>query len=79
MPLIPEDFKLPENSFYFEWILPDTDIIEADWLSDGVERKGFLKVIETYCNPNDLLAIRLSFNNGKKDYKTPFFGCNLYN
>ena len=77
--LFTEDYKLPKYAYKFEWILPDAEIIGADWLSEKTDKKGFLTLIETYCNPNDLLAIRLSFNNGQTDFKTPFFGCNLEN
>ena len=59
--------------------MSDSDIIQADWLSVKTDKKSFLTLIETYSNPNDLLAIRLSFNNGKTDLKTPFFGCNIKN
>lgn len=79
LPLFDERFVLPSTAFEFEWVLPDQAIVEADWLSERTERKGFLTCIETYCNTNDLLAIRLSFNTGAVDFKTPFYGCNLTN
>ena len=79
LPLFRDGFVLPSNAYEFEWILPDSAIIEADWLSERSERKGFVSCIETYCNTNDLLAIRISFNTGANDFKTPFYGCNLTN
>jgi hypothetical protein len=79
LPLVSDTFVLPRTAFEFEWVLPDAAIVNADWLSERTERKGFLTCIETYCNPNDLLAIRLSFNTGTSDFKTPFYGCNLTN
>ena len=71
LPLFYDGFILPVNASFFEWILPDSAIIEADWLSERTERKGFLSCIETYCNTNDLLAIRLSFNTGAMPQHNP--------
>ena len=77
--LVSDDYIVSNNCHKFEWIMPDEDIVQADWLSEKTDKKGFLSIIETYCNPNDLLAVRLSFNNGIKDFKTPFYGCILTN
>jgi len=79
LPLFEQGFVMPSSAYEFEWILSDSAIISADWLSERTERKGFVTCIESYCNTNDLLAIRISFNTGAVNYKTPFYGCNLTN
>jgi hypothetical protein len=71
---------VPQNAEPFEWILTDELIMNADWNSERTERRGFLTCIETYCNENDLLAIRLSFNVGTPEtFQTDFFGCIIDN
>jgi len=66
--LLDDSFVRPETAREFEWILPDDAITHADWHSEYTERKGFLTCIETYCNVNDLLAVRLTFNTGKQTW-----------
>ena len=76
-----EEFKLPyladdihpENFDEFQWIIPREALFNA---TDEAITRGLLTeiTIGTKANIRSLTSLKLTFNNGRKDYISPTFG-----
>ena len=76
-----EEFRLemladnvhPENFDEFSWVLPREALFNA---TDEAIARGLLTsiTIGTKANIRSLTSLKLSFNNGRKDYISPTFG-----
>jgi hypothetical protein len=64
LPIVSDDYKISESMEYFEWRLPDETLLQMDWFNEKIYQKGFVTRIESYHSYNDLLALRISFNDG---------------
>ncbi len=76
-----EEFRLdmlaenthPENFDEFSWVLPREALFNA---TDEAISRGLLTMISvgTKANIRSLTSLKLTFNNGRKDYISPTFG-----
>ena len=72
LPLLADDVH-PENFDEFTWIIPREALFNA---TDEAIARGLLKEITvgTKANIRSLTSLKLTFNNGRKDYISPTFG-----
>lgn len=72
MPMLAEDTH-PENFTEFKWVLPKEALYSA---TDEAIGRGLLTQLQvgTKANIRSLTSLKLTFNNGRKDYISPTFG-----
>ena len=72
LPLLADDVH-PENFDEFSWIIPREALFNA---TDEAIARGLLTeiAIGTKANIRSLTSLKLTFNNGRKDYISPTFG-----
>ena len=72
LPLLADDVH-PENFDEFSWIIPREALFNA---TDEAIARGLLTEIRvgTKANIRSLTSLKLTFNNGRKDYISPTFG-----
>ena len=72
LPLLADDIH-PENFDEFYWIIPREALFNA---TDEAIARGLLTEIAvgTKANIRSLTSLKLTFNNGRKDYISPTFG-----